>query len=42
MEQDLRFLLDLGGLALNTEKNIWADYKQLLRLGFLCFRGETN
>ena len=36
MEQELRF-----GLVL-LEKNIWADYEQLLRPVFPSFRGKKN
>ena len=34
MEQEMRFGLDLGRLAL-LKKNIWADYEQLFRLVFM-------
>ena len=36
MEQELRFGLDLGRLAL-LKKNIWADYEQLLKPVFSSF-----
>ena len=36
MEQELRFGLDLGRVAL-LKKHIWADYEQLLRVAFSCF-----
>jgi hypothetical protein len=26
----------------NTEKKIWADYEQLLKAFFSCFRGQKN
>jgi hypothetical protein len=41
MEQELRFGLDLGRLAL-LKKNIWADYEQLLRPFFSSFRGQKK
>jgi hypothetical protein len=41
MEQELRFGLDLGQLAL-LKKNIWADYEQLLRPVFSNFRGQKT
>jgi hypothetical protein len=41
MEQELRFGLDLGQLAL-LKKNIWADYEQLLRPNFSCFLGKKK
>ena len=44
IEQKLRFGLDLGQLAV-LKKRIWANYEQLLRVVFSCFRGqkgETN
>ena len=37
MEQELRFGLDLGRLALLKNNNIWADYEQLLKLVFSKF-----
>ena len=42
MEQELRFGLDLGQLALLEKKNIWAAYEQLLRSFFSCFRGQKK
>ena len=42
MEQELRFGLDFGWLALLKKKHIWADYDQLLRLVFSSFRGQKN
>ena len=36
MEQELRFGLDLGQLA------VWADYEQLLRVVFSCFQGQKK
>ena len=39
MEQELRFGLDLGQLAL-LKKRVWANYEQLLRVAFSCFRGQ--
>ena len=36
MEQELRFGLDLGRLAL-LKKRVWADYEQLLRVVFFMF-----
>ena len=39
MEQELRFELDLGRLALLI-KNICVDYEQLLRPVFSSFRGQ--
>ena len=33
MEQELRFGLDLGRLAV-LKKRVWADYEQLLRVVF--------
>ena len=39
MEQQLRFGLDLGQLAL-LKKKIWANYEQLLRLVFHVFVGN--
>ena len=33
MEQELRFGLDLGQLAV-LKKRVWADYEQLLRVFF--------
>ena len=41
MEQELRFGLDLGRLAV-LKKRVWANYEQLLRVFFSVFRGETN
>ena len=40
MEQELRFGLGLGRLALLKKKTIWANYEQLLGLVFSSFRGE--
>ena len=34
MEQELRFGLDLGRLAV-LKKRVWADYEQLLRVFFM-------
>ena len=39
MEQELRFVLDLGWLAV-LKKRVWADYEQLLRVVFSCFQGK--
>ena len=39
MEQELRFGLDLGWLAV-LKKRVWADYEQLLRVIFSCFHGQ--
>ena len=41
MEQELRFGLDLGRLALQ-KKNILTNYKQLLKLVFSSFRGQQK
>ena len=41
MEQELRFGLDLGRLAL-LKKNMVADYEQLLRPVFSLFRGQKR
>jgi hypothetical protein len=41
MEQELRFGLDLGRLAV-LKKRVWADYEQLLRVFFSCFQGQKN
>ena len=41
MEQELRFGLDLGRLAL-LKKNIWVDYEELLRPIFSCFHGQKK
>ena len=41
MEQKMRFGLVLGQSAL-LKKTLWADYEQLLRAGFSCFRGQKN
>ena len=41
MEQELRFGLDLGQLAV-LKKRVWADYEQLLRVFFHVFRGKRN
>ena len=41
MEQELRFGLDLGWLAL-LKKKILADYEQLFRPVFSSFRGQTK
>ena len=40
MEQELRFGLDLGQLALL--KKDWDDYEHFLRPFFSCFHGEKN
>ena len=37
MEQELRFGLDLGQLAV-LKKGVWADYQGV----FSCFQGEKN
>jgi hypothetical protein len=42
MEQELRFGLALGQLALLKKKQIWADYEQLLRVVFSCFQGQKK
>ena len=39
MEQELRFGLDLGLLAI-VKKKVWANYEQLLRAGFSCFHRQ--
>ena len=41
MEQELRFGLDLGGLAL-LKKTIYANYEQHLRPFFSSFRGPKK
>ena len=41
MEQELRFGLDLGLLAV-LKKKVWANYEQLLREAFSCFQGQKN
>ena len=41
MEQELRFGLDLGQLALLKKKHIWANYEQLLRPVFSLFGGQN-
>ena len=41
MEQELRFRLDLGRLAV-LKKRVWADYEQLLRVFFHVFRDKKN
>ena len=42
MEQESRFGLDLGQLGV-MKKRVGADYKQLLRVFFLCvFMGQKN
>ena len=41
MEQELRFRLDLGRLAV-LKKKVWADYEQLLRVFFHVFRDKKN
>ena len=41
MEQELRFGLDLGRLAV-LEKRVWATYEQLLRPVFSSFRGPKK
>ena len=41
MEQELRFGLDLGRLAV-LKKRVWADYEQLLRVVFSCFQGQKK
>ena len=42
MEQELRFGLDLGQLALHTEKKNWVDYEQLFRPFFSSFHGQKK
>ena len=42
MEQELIFGLDLGRLTLLKKREIWADYKQLLRLVFSCFHEQKR
>ena len=42
MEQELRFGLDLGRLAILKKKSIWANYEQLLRPVFSLFRGQKK
>ena len=29
------------GLIGSTEKRVWADYEQILRVGFSCFQGQN-
>ena len=41
MEQELRFGLDLGRLAL-LKKMIWADYEQLFSTVFSSFHGQRK
>ena len=41
MEQELRFGLDLGRLAV-LKKRVWADYDQLLGCLFHVFRGKKK
>ena len=41
MEQELRFGLDLGRLAV-LKKKVWADYEQLLRVVSSCFQGQKK
>ena len=41
MEQELRFGLDLGRLAV-LKKKVWADYEQLLRVFFSCFQEQKK
>ena len=41
MEQELRFELDLGRLAV-MKKKVWAKDEQLLRVVFSCFLGQKN
>ena len=41
MEQELRFKLDLGRLAV-LKKRVWADYEQLLRVVFFMFSGAKK
>ena len=41
MEQELRFGLDLGRLAL-LKKKIWANYEQFFRLFFSSFHGQKE
>ena len=42
MEQNMRFGLILGRLAIRTEKKFWPDYEQLLRAVFSCFQGQKK
>ena len=42
MEHELRFVLDLGRLALLKKKKIWADYEQLFRPVFSSFHGQKK
>ena len=42
MGQELRFRMDLGGVAVLKKKRLWADYEQLLRVAFSCFQGQKN
>ena len=41
MEQELRFGLDLDQLTV-LKKRVRADYEQLLRVFFSCFKGQKN
>ena len=41
MEQELKFWLDLGRLAI-LKKRVWADYEQLLRVVSSCFQRQKN
>ena len=41
MEQELKFGLDLGRLAV-LKKKVWADYEQLLRAFFFKFSGAKS
>ena len=41
MKQELRFWLDLGRLVV-LKKRVWANYEQLLKVFFSCFRGKKN
>ena len=41
MEQELRFGLELGRLALQKKK-IWVDYEQLFRPFFSSFHGQKR
>ena len=41
MEQELRFGLDLGRLAV-LKKRFWVDYEQLLRVVSSCFQGQKK
>jgi hypothetical protein len=42
MNQELRFGLDSGQLALLKKIEIWANYEQLLRPVISCFHGQKK